>query len=308
MPNFLAMSITGFANSPTEVKITLSVAMIVAVIGLRAFLTSSVFRRISPPEERRRWMVRTRNVLALVTVLALAAIWADALRTLAVSMLAIAVAFVIATKDLIQSLLGGVMRSATNAYSVGDRIEVGSHRGDVIDQNLFRTTIMEVGPGTSFHLRTGRIISFPNSKLLETYVINESYSKQYVNHMFSVPIKMEQDWKKAEEILLEAAREECAHYLEFAQRSMKNLEDTHGLDGLPVQPRVSVQLSDPNRINLLVRVPALVGRQGRVEQAIVRRFLERFVEARLVAAKPSPSPVCSESSMNEAVSPVVSIA
>lgn len=270
-------------------KIIISILLVAAAIILYNFAKKTIIRRVERPEVRRRWIVNHRNAVVFLVIVGLLGIWGEALRTLALSVVALAVAFTIATKELIQSILGSLLKTATNAFSLGDRIEIGDRRGDVIDHTLFTTTIMEVGPGRSFHLRTGRIITFPNNKLLDTYVVNESYNKQYVIHVFSVPVKVDQDWRKAEKILLEAAREECADYLDFARQSMKLLEETHGLDGLPVQPRINIQVAEPSRLNLLVRVPAPVGRQGRVEQAIVRKFLAQFY-GQTEAEEPKPVP------------------
>ncbi len=257
-------------------KTVLSVLVLAAALALRVVIVRALARSIDRPELRRRWIVSIRNGVIVLVGAGLAAIWADALRTLAVSLLALAVALVIATKELLQSILASLMKAVINPYSLGDRIEIAGYRGDVIDQSLLTTTIVEVGPGKAFHMRTGRKITFPNALLLTTGVVNESYTEQFVVHSFSIPLKAEEDWQRAEQILLEAAEEQCRDFLEAARESMRRLEETYGLDGLSVDPRVHVQVSDPGRLNLLVRVPAPVGRQGRIEQAIVRRFLTDF--------------------------------
>lgn len=257
-------------------KIVLSALVLAAALVLRAVVLRAVARSVDRPELRRKWIVSIRNGVIVLLAAGLTAIWAEALRTLAVSLLALAVALVIATKELLQSILASLMKAATNPYSLGDRIEIAGYRGDVIDQSLLTTTIVEVGPGRAFHMRTGRKITFPNALLLSTGVVNESYTEHFVVHSFSIPLKLEEDWNRAEQILLDAANEQCRDFLEAARESMRRLEDTYGLDGLSVEPRVHVQVSDPGRLNLLVRFPAPVGRQGRIEQAIVRRFLTEF--------------------------------
>lgn len=257
-------------------KIVLSTLVLAAALVLRAVVVRAVARSVDRPELRRKWIVSIRNGVIVLVGAGLTAIWADALRTLAVSLLALAVALVIATKELLQSILASIMKAVTNPFSLGDRIEIAGYRGDVIDQSLLTTTIVEVGPGKAFHMRTGRKITFPNALLLSAGVVNESYTQHFVVHSFSIPLKLEEDWQRAEQILLEAANEQCRDFLEAARESMRKLEETYGLDGLSVDPRVHVQVSDPGRLNLLVRFPAPVGRQGRIEQAIVRRFLTAF--------------------------------
>src|SRR5690606_32112227 len=79
------------------------------------------------------------------------------LRTVAISIVAIAVAFVVATKELILCITGSILKMASRSFVIGDRIQVKDFRGDVIDQNLLATTILEVGPGKLTHQRTGRM-------------------------------------------------------------------------------------------------------------------------------------------------------
>lgn len=259
--------------------ITASVIVVVLAIVVRMLVTQAVARHVAQPEARRRWVVSIRNWFVVVLILGLGAIWGPALRTLAVSVVALTVAFVVATKELIQCISGSVLRTAAKAYSVGDRIQIEKHRGDVIDVNFFSTTILEVGPGKPFHLRTGRTIVIPNSKLLITTVVNESYMKGLVLHVFTVPMNVDDNWERAEKILLEVAEEECKPFVEPARATMEQLEREHGLEGIPLAPRVSMTMPEAGKLDLVVRFPAPVGRQGRIEQAILRRFLKRYQAA-----------------------------
>jgi small-conductance mechanosensitive channel len=253
-----------------------SVIVIVLAIVLRVVLMRTITRHVEHPEARRRWIVSVRNWVVVAIIIGLATIWGAALRTFAVSVVALVVAFVVATKELIQCINGSVLRTAAKAYSVGDRIQIEKHRGDVIDVNFFSTTILEVGPGRPFHLRTGRTIVIPNSKLLLASVVNESHMKGLVLHVFTVPLRLEDDWRQAEQILLNAAVEECKPFVEPARATMEQLEREHGLEGIPLTPRITMTMPEAGKLSLIVRFPAPVGRQGRLEQAILRRFLDEY--------------------------------
>ena len=202
-------------------------------------------------------------------------IWAEPLHTLAVSFIALAVAVVIATKELILCVSGSVVRATSKSYAVGDRIEIAGKRGDVVDQNLFTTTLLEIGPGQSSHQYTGRAIVIPNSLLLNTPLINETFTHDYVLHVFCIPLTSADDWQRSEQLLLEAAQIECGPFLEQARMYMKNIESQHGLDSPTVAPRVTLQIPEPGKINLLLRIPAPSRRKGRLEQAILRQVSVR---------------------------------
>jgi hypothetical protein len=259
---------------PDAIKslILLAVVLSVRLLLLRAVLQSE---RLTL-ETRRRWVIYVRNMVALVFIIGLVFIWGHELETFAVSLVAIAVAVVLATKELILCLSGTVLRMGTNAYTLGDRIEVAGTRGNVLDQTLLATTVLEIGPGQTSQQYTGRAVVFPNSLLLSHPIVNETYLRRYVVHVITVPLTHDDDWQTAEKLLFEIAMAECAPFIDDARRHMKELEGKAWLDAPSVQPRVNLQLPEPGRINLLLRIPAPAHRTSRLEQAILRRFLLSF--------------------------------
>ncbi|MBO6513539.1 MAG: mechanosensitive ion channel [Phycisphaerales bacterium] len=227
---------------------------------------------------RRRWAAQVRMALLFFALLGLMMIWGSELRTFAVSVVAIAAAIVIATKELIMCVSGSVLKASGRSFQIGDRVELGDFRGDVVDQTLLTTTILEVGPGTNIHQHTGRTIVVPNSLLLSAPVINETFSNEYVLHVFSVPTIEGEQWNEAEAALLDAARTECAPFQADAERHMLRFVQRQGLESLSVEPRVSLHLNDSKSVVLLARIAVPARRRGRVEQAILRNFLEWRVQ------------------------------
>jgi small-conductance mechanosensitive channel len=269
-------------SSPVYSRLISSAILVVCVVFLRMALVRAVLGLDKQLlEVRRRWIVNIRNVSIAVVLLGLVLIWQQQLWTIAVSFIALAVAVVIATKELILCISGAVVRASTHSYSVGDRIEIGGKRGDVVDQNLFTTTLLEIGPGQASHQYTGRAIIIPNSLLLNTPLINETFTEEFVLHVFSVPLNSSDDWQRAEQMLLEAAHIECSPFLEDARTYMKSIESRHGLDSPTVAPRVTLQIPEPGKINLLLRIPAPARRKGRLEQAILRRYLSEWAKDRV---------------------------
>src|SRR5262245_508676 len=256
-----------------------SVILIVTVLIIKKLLLRAVLRRDKQQlEVRRRWIVNIRNASLIGLLLGLISIWFEPLHTLAVSFIALAVACVIATKELILCISGAVVRAVSKSYSVGDRIEIAGKRGDVVDQSLFTTTLLEIGPGQASHQYTGRAIVIPNSLLLNTPLANATFTHYDVLHVFCIPLTANDDWQRAEQILLEAAQIECSPFLDQARTYMKNIESQHGLDSPTVAPRVTLQIPEPGKINLLLRIPAPSRRKGRLEQAILRRYLSEMTK------------------------------
>jgi len=254
-----------------------SLVLLAVVLALRSILVRAISRNQSLTHEaRRRWATNLRNAVAVTFVIGLVFIWAHELSAFAVSLVAVAVALVLATKELLLCLSGAILRMGANVYSLGDRIEIHGLRGNVLDQNWLTTTVLEIGPGQMSQQYTGRAVVFPNSLLLSHPLINETYMKTYIVHVMTIPLTADDDWRKAELDLLDAARAECGPFLEEARRHMKQVEGENWLDAPSVDPRVTIQLPEPGRINLLLRIPSPAHRTSRVEQAILRRFLSGF--------------------------------
>jgi small-conductance mechanosensitive channel len=260
--------------SPLAGNLLSSAILLLVLALLRVLLGRAILNQEKLPlETRRRWVITLRNTILFLTLLGLVFIWVHELRTFAVSVVAIAVAIVVATKELILCISGAILRTSSRLFSIGDRIEISGLRGDVVDMNLFTTTLREIGPGKSSHQYTGRSVLLPNSLLLSAPVISETAMGDYSVHVIAVPLAAGEDWQQAEQLLLAAAHDECAGFLENARRHMKRLEDERGLDSPSVEPRVTIDIPEPGKITLLLRVPGPGRRRGPLEQAILRKFL-----------------------------------
>ncbi|HEY5931368.1 MAG TPA: hypothetical protein VIT63_00540 [Nitrospira sp.] len=224
-------------------------------------------------ESKRRWVVTTRNSVVFAFLIGLVIIWAHELQTFAVSIVALAAAFVLATRELILCWSGAALRVGSKVFAVGDRIQIAGHRGVVLDHDAFATRLLEIGPGQSAHLYTGRVTIFPNSLLLTNTLIKENPEQEYGLYTLIVPVKSDDDWQKAERALLEAAKAECAPFMEEAARQMKLLEQANLLEAPSPEPRITIQLPESGKLHLVLRFPAPDRGRSRIEQAILRRYL-----------------------------------
>lgn len=262
------------AATETILKLLISTGILVLIlVAVRAIIARYIRKNVVSTELRRRWLVQSRNALILILLLGLVLIWAQELRTLALSIVAIAVAFVVATKELILCLTGSILKTGSRSFNIGDRIQVKDFRGDVIDQNLLATTILEVGPGKITHQRTGRMTTIPNSIFLSEPVINESFTHDYVLHVFTVPFKMNDDWRRAQKLFLESANRHCKSYVEEVRKYMKDVSEERGLEVPSVDPRVTIQVPVAGEVHLIIRIPTRSGQRGYIEQAILADVL-----------------------------------
>lgn len=256
--------------SDSLLRLLLSTSVLIAVVVFARWVLRRFIRRnVNSSDLRRRWLVQLRNGLLLVLLFGLFMIWSNELRTFALSLVAIAVALVIATKELIICISGTLIKGGAHAFHLGDRIQIKEYRGDVIDQNLLTTTILEVGPGKYMQQRSGRMIVIPNSLFATEPVTNESYSKDYVLHTFTVPFKRTDNWQLAQQELLRVSQAYCKDYIADVKRHFDRISYRTGLDTPAVEPRVTLQVEDPEDITLVVRVPTRAEGRNWLEQSIL---------------------------------------
>lgn len=252
-----------------------SVTIIVLALLIRWLMLRWVKRApIKSSDLRRRWVAWVQRACIIAVLVGLGIIWATEIQTLAISLLAFAVALVIATKEIVLCLLGGMLKASTGMFTTGDRIEVAGFRGEVVDQGIMTTKLMEIGPGKDIHQYTGRTLTVPNALLLSNTVVNETATPGYDLHTFVVPIKADDDWREHERLLLSAAEQVCRPHIEDARASLNVYADRRLMDRFTVNPRVVLSIPESGRINLVVRVPTPEGVQGRIQRMITRKYLQ----------------------------------
>ena len=277
MPNLLAQNvyeIHWFAQTLASVGV-----VVVAVIlrwGLRRAVNS---QHKASPDLRRRWLLQVRNLTFALIAIGLVLIWATELKTAAISVVAIVAALVIATKELILCLTGGFLKLSSRMFVLGDHIEINGVRGEVIDQTLLTTKMMESTPGPNGSQYTGRTITLPNAILLSQPVYNETLTRSFGLHVFTVPVKADAGWEAHESALLGALNQACEPYLEQAKLAVQTLAREEGLDTPSVEPRVQIAVPEPGRVDLIARLPYPVDQKNRVIQQVLRAYLRAAASA-----------------------------
>ena len=121
-----------------------------AAIAIIHFLFKNLFedvivKRIKVSKTRYS-IKKTVSIVYLVVLVAVVVnIWVDSTQSLLVSYGIIAAGLAVALQDLFKNFVGGIIIFVTGIYKVGDRVEINSRKGDVIDIDILYTTLMEMG-------------------------------------------------------------------------------------------------------------------------------------------------------------------
>lgn len=250
-----------------------SLLAILGVIALRWALVRAVRGGAEILSDRQRWWISLIKNLATAALFAgLVAIWADEIKAFALSIAAVAVAFVIATKELWLCVTGATWRGAAQAFSVGDWIEIGPHSGEVIEENLLATVLQEIDPH-DFSL-TGRTIWAPNSLLLTAPIINNGFRKKFIYFQFEIHTEPHPDAAATLARLTAALNDAAAEFHELARRYAARIERAAGARLRDPAPQVTAHTTDLAKIAFRCAVFCPRDRAAAVRAAVTAAYLE----------------------------------
>lgn len=181
----------------------------------------------------------------------------------------------------ITSFIGWVYILVKVPYKVGDRIKIGDATGDVIAVGYLDTTLWEFGGellSTSNH-PSGRLIKFPNSKVLSSVVHNYSWALfPYVWNDVKFQIAYQSDLKFVAEVMSKAAEEEVGKMMSERVSVYRELLSQTPVDQLEVQekPVVVFRVAENTWIEAIVRYLVEPKRAGSVKSRLIKKMLERL--------------------------------
>src|ERR1700693_1741645 len=176
----------------------------------------------------------------LSILLFLAILFEDRLGRLSFAFGVVGAGVAVALQDVLASIAGAFSIGFSRLYAIGDRVQIGDTRGDVIDIGLLRTTLMETGNWVSRDLYNGRIVRLPNSTVLKGSVFNYSHGFRFIWDEIKVLLTATSDCKLAREMLLRVAKEAIGEYLLEAQTSWKAISDNYRSANPPLEPTVAL--------------------------------------------------------------------
>jgi small-conductance mechanosensitive channel len=219
---------------------------VAAVIGILCI--HATFRVLEQTLPRRfgradaRYKVRKFVVFSgyLSILLFLAILFEDRLGRLSFAFGVAGAGVAVALQDVLASIAGAFSIGFSKLYAVGDRVQIGDTRGDVIDIGLLRTTLLETGNWVSRDLYNGRIVRIPNSTVLKGSVFNYSQGFHFIWDEIKVSFTTTSDCHLAREVLSRVAKEAIGEYLVEAQTSWKAMSDNYRSANPPLEPTVAL--------------------------------------------------------------------
>jgi small-conductance mechanosensitive channel len=281
-------------NESVPGRLVTTAAVLVFAL-LVALIASRLAGRRSEDQYARYYLRKgARYVVFIITLVVLAVVWRPFAGQIGVVLGFIAAGIAFAMQEVIGALAGWLNIVLGRIFRVGDRVEMGGVRGDVIDITPLRTKILEMGsalPGAGSDAppdswvggrqHTGRIVAVSNKMTFTQPVFNYSAAFDYIWEEVTLPIPYRADWRRAEEIILDEVR--AASSSRGAQEAMERMAASYPVPKTELEPRVFARATD-DWMALAARfiVPVRAARSTKDE--VTRRIVGRLQDAGIEVA------------------------
>lgn len=208
-------------NPEFQTKILKTIVVIVVLSVIRLVVTKIIWRQTDDVKTRYTWRKSLAYATIFLIIIFIARIWFQAFQTIGTFLGLLSAGIAIALKDLLANIAAWIFIIVRRPFSMGDRIQVGNHAGDVIDIRAYMFTILEIGNWVHADQSTGRIIHLPNAYVFTRPVCNYTKGFQFLWHEIEIVLTFESNWQKAKHILNDVAHELSGNLSEPAKQQIK---------------------------------------------------------------------------------------
>jgi len=212
-------------------------------------------------------------LIALIAISVIFVNWYAALTALGVGSVIIG----LAVQTPMKSFIGWIYILVRRPYRVGDRIKISDATGDVIDVSYLDTTLWEFGGQyLSTDHPSGRLIKFPNEKVLDELVYNYSWPLfPYIWNEIKFNIAYQSDLEFVAKTMQEIAEAELGEEMMKRVEVFRDLLAKTPVDELEVheRPRVIFRVSENTWLDAIVRYVIPPREAGRIKTRLIKKLL-----------------------------------
>jgi small-conductance mechanosensitive channel len=265
------------AGAGVLMRILRGTALIVILLAIARVISVYALGRIEDSSTRFTLQRVMHLVVALVImVIAISIIfvnWYGALAALGIGSVIIG----LAVQTPMKSFIAWIYILVRQPFRVGDRIQIGEATGDVIDVGYLDTTLWEFGGKyLSGDHPSGRLIKFPNEKVLDEIIYNYSWPLfPYVWNEIKFYVAFNADLEFIARTMQKITEEELGEEMIKGVETFRDLLARTPVDELEVRerPRVIFRVSENTWLEAIVRYLVAPREAGRVKTRLIQKLL-----------------------------------
>ncbi|MBK8395978.1 MAG: mechanosensitive ion channel [Leptospiraceae bacterium] len=185
--------------------------------------------------------------------------------------------FIISIKDITLNFAGWFLIHGNSGFTIGDRIEIGDVKGEVINVGLMRFTLLEVNTEHGADQSSNRLVHIPNHQTISHKVFVVSQEMNFIWDEIYIFLTINSDWQKAkticENILSESILDE--NFSKTFERNIRRLSKNYLVRLGKTTPIVYVTIEE-GKIMLALRYLTHVHQKRQNRAKVCEKTLVRF--------------------------------
>lgn len=239
-------------SSNVTFQVIESIAVILVLWLIRLIIIRVVNRNVENTAIQYKWRKNLTYFIVFLGTFIVGRIWFEGLQSVATFLGLLSAGLAIALRDPVTDFAGWIFIIWRRPFEVGDRIQIGDTKGDVVDTRVFKFTVLEIGNWVHADQSTGRVIHIPNHKVFTESLANYTSDFEFIWNELEVLVTFESNWKKAKEILQQIADKHLQDSVEDAQRQVKRATKSYLIHYRYLTPIVYTDVRESG-VNLTVR-------------------------------------------------------
>lgn len=274
--------------------------LIVLVLWILNKLAVRFFTHGSVEEIRKQyhWRKTIEYTLFTIGVLVVGNLWISNFQFIVTFLGILSAGIAIALKEVFMNIAGWAYIYIRKPFDVGDRIQIGDVKGDVIDLRLFQFTLLEIGNWVDADQSTGRVVHVPNLKVFIEPQANYSQGFNYIWNEQVIFITLDSDYKKAKSLLSEILNSLLLDEIALAEAEFKRARDKHLIVYNQFTPAVYIDITERG-VQVAMRYLCNPRKRRMIQHAITESILQSFAkEENIQLAYPTTTILYNEAKPN----------
>ncbi len=185
-----------------------------------------------------------RYIVGLLIILVFAFYLVEDLTLVATTLGLVSAAIVISVQDVFAAFFGWFAIMLGRKFTIGDRLEIEGVRGDVLDIQLLRTTLVEVNNWLGVDQPTGRVLFIPNNFIFKSKVFNFSHGHPYIWGKVDVTVTYGTPVAGAMALFTKVLDEETRESFAEARGAAAEMERRYGVEDADYTPKIYTNIAD----------------------------------------------------------------
>jgi small-conductance mechanosensitive channel len=258
-------------------NIIYSLLVIIITAILQSIILKAIHLRVKDVKNKYYWGNAIRYTRFILAFIIIAGIWLQEFSSIATFLGLLTAGLAVALKDPIVNLFAWIFILVRKPFTVGDRIQIGEHAGDIIDIRVFQLTLNEIGNWVDADQSTGRIIHIPNGKVFTETQANYTQGFSHLWNEIRVLITFESNWEKAKKILNEIILEHTSEYTTSAKEKLIEASKKFMIFYNTLSPNIYTSVKDSG-VLLTIRYICEPRKRRATEHVIWEDILKAFAK------------------------------